>query len=223
MDVDGTLIESNLLHTTAWTRAFARLGYTIDVNTLIHKIGMGGDKLPQDVLGDDATEEQLEEASHLHSEEFNEKGLIEHAEKLPGAPELLQELKRRGLKVALCTSGRRQELDLYLEHLGGQEVADAYVVKEDVSGTKPEPDLFAVGLEKLGNPTSAVVFGDTVYDIEAAGKLGLPCVCVLSGGIEREVLVEAGAARVYEHAQDIVDNLDEALSPPELTEVALGS
>lgn len=44
LDVDGTLIDDNLLHVLAWTRAFRRLGREIDATTLLHAIGMGGDK-----------------------------------------------------------------------------------------------------------------------------------------------------------------------------------
>ena len=62
----------------------------------------------------------------------------------------------------------------------------------DVSATKPAGDVFASALEKLGHPASAIVVGDTVYDVASAAKLGLPCIGLHSGGIEEKLLLDAG-------------------------------
>ena len=43
----------------------------------------------------------------------------------------------------------------------------------------------------------AVFVGDTVWDVQASGKAGVPCIGLLSGGIGRQELVDAGAAQVY--------------------------
>jgi phosphoglycolate phosphatase-like HAD superfamily hydrolase len=53
-----------------------------------------------------------------------------------------------------------------------------------------------------------------VYDVDSARKAGLPCVCVLSGGIEREVLAKAGAAAIYVDAADVAAHLDAILALP---------
>ncbi len=210
VDIDGTLIDSNALHTLAWHRAFRRLGLEVETARIHHLIGMGTDKLAPEILGEDATEE-IELADTYHGEEYSDKGLIDHAEPLPGATDLLQALKERKVKVSLATSGKEEEVSRYLQYLGGEEYLDAIVNMSEVSGTKPEPDIFRRALEKLGNPSSAVVIGDTTYDIEAAQKLGVPCVCVLTGGLEREQLLQAGAKAVYENAYELMSNLDSVL------------
>lgn len=222
LDIDGTLIDNNLLHVVAWQRAFRRIGREIDGSTLLHKIGMGGDKLPPAVLGPEGGSE-AEQVAGFHGEEYSEKGLIEHSEPLPGAADLLKALRERGIRVALASSGKGEEVDVYLQHLGGKGAVDAIVTSAEVSGTKPSPDIFATAMEKLGQPSSAVAIADTVYDVESAAKLGVPCICVLSGGIERELLAEAGAAGIYANAADVLANLDAVLSPPDLSEIALGS
>jgi HAD superfamily hydrolase (TIGR01509 family) len=211
LDIDGTLIDSNPLHMLAWQRAFRRLGRHEEGNRVLHLMGMGGDKLAPEVLGD-APPELIERAKDLWIEEYSRKGLVEHAEPLPGAVELLQELRRRGVKVALASSGEQADIDRYLSLLGGRESFDELVSSNDVEATKPEPDIFALALEKLGNPARAVVIGDTVWDIEAASAIQLPCVGVLTGGIERSALEEAGAAGVYADAADVLAHLDDVLS-----------
>ena len=50
LDIDGTLIDNNALHVLAWQRAFRRAGIHLDVPTILHKLGMGGDKFVADVL-----------------------------------------------------------------------------------------------------------------------------------------------------------------------------
>ncbi len=173
---------------------------------------MGGDQLAPKVLGDDAEDDVLERARALYTEEYTEKGLSEHVEPFPGAADLLARLRERGVKVVLASSGEQRDIDRYVEQLGGRETFDALVSSADVAATKPEPDIFAKALEQVGDRATAVVIGDTVFDIDAAGKLGLPCIGVLTGGLERQVLEDAGAAAVYKDIADVLDHIDEVLS-----------
>ncbi|HVY47153.1 MAG TPA: HAD family hydrolase [Minicystis sp.] len=210
LDVDGTLIDDNLLHVLAWCRAFARIGIRVAAVDVLHRVGMGGDRLVPDLLGPGASRHLMERARAFHAEEYTENGLIELAEPLPGAADLVRELKRRGLRVALASSAKQEELERYLGLLGGVDI-DAIVTQEEVATTKPAPDVFARALEQLGGPAHAVVFGDTVYDVRAARKLGLPCVALLSGGIERRVLEAERPAALYVDAADACAHLDDVL------------
>lgn len=213
LDVDGTLIDSNPLHVLAWQRAFRRFGRQEEGSRILHLIGMGGDKLAPEILGD-APAEDLARAKDLWIEEYSDKGLVDHAEPLPGAADLLAELRRRGVRTALASSGEQRDIDSYVERLGGRGMFDELVSSDDVRASKPEPDIFALALERLGSPERAVVVGDTVWDVAAAAALGLPCVCVLTGGIERQVLLDAGAAAVFVDAVDLAAHLDAVLRAP---------
>jgi HAD superfamily hydrolase (TIGR01509 family) len=210
-DIDGTLIDNTALHLLAWQRAFRRIGRYVDANTILHTIGMGGDQLAPSILGD-TEHDAVRRVQEVHGEEYSEKGLIDHAELLPGATTLSRVVRERGVRLALASSAKPAELDRYLAMLGGPRIADAIVTAEDVAATKPAPDIFAAALAKLGHPARAVAIGDTIYDVQSAAKNGLPCVCVLSGGIEREVLLNAGAAAIYLDIADILHHLDDVLA-----------
>lgn len=210
LDIDGTLIDNNALHLLAWQRALRRVGKHIEATAILHRLGMGSDKFAADVLGPDAGD-ALEKVRTYQGEEYSDKGLIDHAEPLPGAVELLRELKRRGVRTALASSAKPEEADKSLALLGGREAIDELVTSGDVSATKPDPDIFAQALEKLGRPAEALVIGDTIYDIASAHKLGLPCVGVLSGGIERHVLEQAGANAIYTGVAEVLAQLDTVL------------
>jgi HAD superfamily hydrolase (TIGR01549 family) len=219
LDIDGTLIDNNLLHTLAWERAFRRLGMQIDSNVLIHKVGMGGDQLAPSVLGENAGE-SIEQARQFHGEEYSQKGLIDHSEPLPGAADLLKALRQRGVKIALASSAKKEEAERYLQLLGGRQMVDAVVTSEDVSSTKPAADIFASALEKLGKPANALVVGDTIYDVASASKLDLPCIGLRSGGLEEKLLIEAGAVLVYDGPAELLAHLDDVLTRPNLSNMA---
>lgn len=219
LDIDGTLIDNNLLHALAWERAFRRVGRQVDVNTIVHKIGMGGDQLAPSVLGVGAGE-AIEQARQFHEEEYSEKRLIDHSEPLPGAVDLLKALRQRGVKIALASSAKEQEVEQYLKLLGGRQMVDAMVMSEDVSSTKPAGDIFASALEKLGKPAKALVVGDTIYDVASASNLDLPCIGVRSGGLEEKLLIEAGAVLVYDGPADLLTHLDAVLNRPNLSNMA---
>src|SRR5918912_4508756 len=91
LDIDGTLIDNNVLHLLAWQRALRRVGRHVDATTILHRLGMGSDKLPPDLLGPD-DRAAAEKARGFHGEEYTDKGLIDHAEAFAGAATLLRAL-----------------------------------------------------------------------------------------------------------------------------------
>jgi len=81
-----------------------------------------------------------------------------------------------------------------------------------VASSKPAPDLVQVALEKAGVPAEQALFvGDTVWDVQASGKAGVSCIGLLSGGISREELADAGAAQVYDGPADLLAALSRSL------------
>src|SRR5437763_7125465 len=161
LDVDGTLIDNNALHLLAWQRALRRVGRHVDATTILHKLGMGSDKLPADILGPD-DRGSVEKARQFHGEEYTDKGLIDHAEPLPGAAALLRALKDRGIRTALASSAKPEEVEQSLAQLGGPGAVDVVVSSADVSTTRPDPEIFDTALENLGRPARALVIGERV-------------------------------------------------------------
>jgi HAD superfamily hydrolase (TIGR01509 family) len=79
------------------------------------------------------------------------------------------------MRVAIASSAKKDELDNYLEIARITKLVDVTTCSEDVTESKPAPDIFQVALKKLGiRGNEAVALGDTPYDAEAAGKAGLP-------------------------------------------------
>jgi len=202
-DVDGTLVDTNYLHVIAWARAFRDAGENVPMSGIHHLIGMGSDMLVEELIGHPS-----DEASDGHTKHFGE--LMAEIRAFPQAGELMAEVHRRGAVVALATSASEDELDAMLEAIAAPDGSiDHIVTKDDVDRSKPEPDVFKAALEATGlDPANTLVVGDTVWDVKAAEPLGLKVVAVLTGGISRCHLEEAGAVAVYDDVAQILRELD---------------
>lgn len=205
LDVDGTLVDSNYHHTIAWYRAFAGHGLEPPAWRIHRHIGMGGDQLVEAVAGAAAEAEHGDGIRELEKRLYGE--LIDEVRPLPGARELIAELKARGHTVVLASSAKQDEVDHYLVLLDARELADAWTTSADVEQTKPEPDLVATALAKAGE-LSAVMVGDTVWDVEAASRAELKTIGLLTGGFAEAELREAGAVAVFDSPAALRASLD---------------
>ncbi len=202
-DVDGTLTDTNYLHVVAWARALRDAGEDVAMASIHHLIGMGSDLLVEELLGHSS-----EDAAGGHDEHFRK--LMPEMRAFPRSGDLLAEVHRRGALVALATSAGEEQLEAMLEAIGAPEgTIDHIVSADDVDHSKPAPDLFRAALDATGlEPADAVVVGDSVWDVKAAEPLGLKVVGVLTGGISRCHLEEAGAVAVYDDVAEILRDLD---------------
>ncbi len=209
-DLDGTLIDSVYAHVFAWQRALAEEGMPIDAWRIHRRIGMSGGLFTRAVareVGRDLSEGEVEAIQQRHGRIFRE--LLPERRPLPGACELLAELRRRSITHGIATSGRRPEIDASLEALG---VGDETVVidRGNVARAKPEPDLFLACAEALGaNADDCYVVGDAVWDLLAARRAKMLSIGLLSGGYGSDELLAAGAFRVYADAAELLESLDE--------------
>ena len=207
LDVDGTLIDSNYHHALAWYRAFRKHDIVLPLWRIHRAVGMGGDQLVPALVGPKLDEAQGDDIRAARDEIYTG-GLMEEVAPLEGAHALIAELKDRGLRVVLASSSPEDELERYLDLLDARELADAWTTKDDVKATKPEPDLILAALEKA-QTESAVLVGDTPWDVEAASKAGVETLCVITGGWSKQELREAGAIAVFESVDELRQRLDE--------------
>jgi phosphoglycolate phosphatase-like HAD superfamily hydrolase len=199
-DIDGTLVDSTYHHAFAWQRSFARLGMTVPFWRLHRTIGMGGDKLVGEVAGDDVEKEHGDALRDGWAEEYRK--LVEEVRPLPGAVELVREVADAGLVVALASSGETEFSEKAVEMLGIGELVHTMTSSPDADESKPDADILTATLDRVPGGR-AVLLGDTPYDVEAAGRIGLACLCVLSGGFGREELEAAGAALVVDDLAEL--------------------
>jgi HAD superfamily hydrolase (TIGR01509 family) len=195
-DVDGTLVDSNYLHAVTWWQAFTQAGHDVPMAAIHRAIGMGSDQLLDALLpaGRDTGADADIRTAHtaLYATYWS------RLKPLAGAAELLRACRKSGLTVVLASSADPPEFAVLRAALNAEEAIDEAVSAADVDTSKPAPDLVQVALRKARTPPQQAVFvGDTVWDVKACQRAGVPCIGLRSGGICTEELVSAGASAVF--------------------------
>ena len=205
-DIDGTLVDTNYLHIDAWLRAFADIGHPVDAWRIHAAIGMDSAKLLDALLGEDA--ERLGDAAkqrhrvHSAADEARIRAF-------PDARTLLGELARRGLKVVLATSSPPEEFAMTTTVLDAGDAVLTATTSADVGTAKPAPDVVQVALQRAEvTARDAVMIGDAVWDVQAAGRAGVRSIGVRTGGVSGKDLAEAGAVAVYDDVAALLAGLD---------------
>ena len=201
LDVDGTLVDTNYHHALAWHRALHAHGHSTQMWKVHRHIGMGGDQILDALIGADAAAAEGDAIREAEAEAYGE--LIGEVEPMEGARELIAKLKQDGATVILASSAKQEEVDHYLDLLDARDLVDDWTTSADVEATKPQPDLIHAALEKAGKDGHSVMVGDSVWDVEAAKRAGIPTLAVLTGGFSEAELREAGASQVVESIAEL--------------------
>ncbi len=206
LDIDGTLVDSNYHHVIAWYRALRGQGLVLPLWRIHRAIGMGGDQLVEALAGEQVERRYGDDLREAWVEEFDP--MLGEIKALEGATELLDQLRRRGFKLVLASSGKPQHVEHFLELIDGRSYAQAWTTSQDVEATKPAPDLMAVAVGKVDG-ARGVALGDSTWDFVAAKKLDLPTIAVRTGGFSDAELQKAGADQVFDSLPELVASIDD--------------
>jgi HAD superfamily hydrolase (TIGR01549 family) len=210
-DLDGTLVDSVYQHVLAWNQALDAEGISLSIWRIHRKIGMSGGLFTNQLLretGREISDAHVAKLGRLHAEAYGR--LSGQIRPLPGAKALLDTLTAAGIPWAIATSGRMETARVNLDALGVDPDRVPVVTRDMVKYAKPDPDLFLAAADRLGKPIeTAVIVGDSIWDMLAARRCRGLGVGLLSGGYGTEELERSGAVRVYEDPADLLDHLDE--------------
>ena len=196
-DLDGTLLDSVDLHALAWHEAMVKFGHDVSIERARSQIGKGGDKLIPEFLSEDAQRDHGKELEEWRGKRFKSE-YLPLVRPFSAVPELLRRVRDAGLRVAIGSSAKKDELEKYLDIARIADLVDVKTSSEDAGESKPAPDIFEIVLKKLGlEGSDAVTIGDSPYDAEAAGKAKIATIGVLCGGFTEGALRRAGCADVY--------------------------
>lgn len=210
-DIDGTLIDSVDLHAQAWKDTFKHFGKDVPYEQVRNQIGKGGDQLMPVFFSTQELSEIGEEMEKFRSDLYKR----EYMPRVKGFP-LVRELFERILaddkKIALASSAKGDELETYKRLVKIEDLIHAETSADDADKSKPHPDIFQASLKELGDPpvSEVLVVGDTPYDAEAAGKIRLRTIGVLSGGFPEAKLLAAGCMAIYEGPADLLARYEES-------------
>jgi HAD superfamily hydrolase (TIGR01549 family) len=181
-DVDGTLVDSNDAHARSWCDLLEEYGYPTELGRIRRMIGMGGDKIIATVTDLDANSARAKELLAARTARFF-KEYFPSVRAIPGGRELFERLRADGLRVAIATSAKPEELTPLLQRAEVNDLVDEQASSGDAKESKPDPDIVHAALGRLGLAAGeTVMVGDTPFDEESCRRAGVPFIAVRSGG-----------------------------------------
>ena len=208
-DMDGVLFDSMKNHATAWNKAMKLYNMTLtEEEAYMHEGRTGASTInivSSRERGYEATEEEIKEIYKTKSDIFN--GLPK-AKRMPGALEVLTQIKENGLTPMVVTgSGQLSLLDklnhnfpnIFQEHL--------MVTAFDVKYGKPNPEPYLMALKKAGiNANQAIVIENAPLGVQAGVAAGIFTVAVNTGPLPDSALLEQGANLLFHSMNEFSEN-----------------
>ena len=210
-DIDGTLIDSVDLHAEAWREALRHFGHDVPFEQVREQIGKGGDLLMAALLPEEEVRRRGKEIEEYRLDLFKRE-YLSRVKPFPSVRELFERIKADGLRIALASSAKKEELERYKQIAGIEDLVDAETSSDDAEKSKPHPDIFEAALDRLEGIAAddAIAVGDTPYDAQAAGKAGLRTIGLLCGGWPEGELREAGCIAIYRDPADLLRHYDQS-------------
>jgi beta-phosphoglucomutase family hydrolase len=197
-DMDGVIVDNHAYHHEAWMTFFQKYGLTVE-GDVSHFFGRTNQDILEAVFPDELDQAHLYQFAGEKEKLYRElyEGNVEMAE---GLPELLENLLKMGMKLAVATSAPPGNVDFVMKNTGLRRYFDLVVDSSMVAKGKPDPEIYLLAARKLNvKPARCVVVEDSVSGIRAALAAGMKVVAITTTS-GRERLAEADM---------IIDNFDE--------------
>lgn len=179
-DMDGLMIDTERLHHESFKAVLEEYGILPKTNKqgVIHISGISAEdnwnRFKQQYGLEENTDILTQKKNNLHY-----KFLKEKVTAMPGLRELLTKLRTHNYKMAIASSSIRSHIDLVVKTLNINDYFNAIVSGDEVSHSKPAPDIFLMAASKLGvTPQECVVFEDAMNGMKAANAAGMRVIVV---------------------------------------------
>jgi beta-phosphoglucomutase len=184
-DLDGVVVYTDGYHYEGWKRLADEQGWAFDESLNDQLRGVSRLASLQVILDHngitlpDGEKEALANRKNSYYVELLQQ--IDHSAEVPGAVDFIRAARDRNLGIALGSSSRNA--GFVLSALGIEPLFDAIVTGNDITHSKPDPEVFLIAAERLGLPPhECVVFEDAVSGVQAAQRAG--CLAVGFGPTE---------------------------------------
>lgn len=209
-DMDGVLVASGPAHAASWRLLARRDGIEISESDFKQQFGRPSRDIVRTIWGAQTTDAEVKRIDDAKEAAYRD--LIRGMVPLTiGVREALHGLRAAGLKIAIGTSGPRENVELVLAESRLAPLFDAVVTGFDVQHGKPAPDCFLLAAERIGLPAGAcVVVEDAPVGIQAALAAGMKCIALV-GTHPAERLSESHPTRIVHSLKEVTPELVRAL------------
>jgi beta-phosphoglucomutase family hydrolase len=180
-DMDGVLVDDNPFHIKKWAALFTAHGIPFDPDGLERMVlGPPNAHTLRRFFGDSLGAEEMKQLDEELEERFREV-IRPHAKPMPGLVTLLAALQQADISMAVASAAMRKNVEFFVDVLGLHTYFRCLVSVEEVTHSKPDPEIYLKAAVKLGvEPESCVAFEDSFVGVEAVKRAGMKCVAVAS-------------------------------------------
>jgi len=173
-DMDGTLVDSQELHWTAWRSTMANEGREITHEQFLATFGQRNDSIIPTWLGPAVSAERVEQIGQAKEELYRQLVHRLGITPEPGVPACLDRLHKYGWKQAVASAAPRANIDAVLAALSLNHLFQSIVSAEDVHQGKPDPAVYLLAASRLGVPPErCIVVEDAGAGLEGARRAGM--------------------------------------------------
>jgi beta-phosphoglucomutase family hydrolase len=177
-DMDGVIADSYSCHFAAWQETFAKRGIKLTKDDFANLFGTRNDFIIGSIMDRQLPERDTSVIVQEKEESFRRKA-AGNIKPFPGAIRLLNALKKGNIRLGLASSTPRENIDLILNELNLKDIFDCTVFGQEVSESKPSPQIYLLAAEKLGvTPNDCVVIEDAPLGVKAAKTAGMKCLAI---------------------------------------------
>lgn len=177
-DMDGLLLDTERIANEAWIEAGKNRDIKI-TGDILRKIKGGNRensiKVLKDIINENELFDFIEEKRRIQRQIIEKKGI--NLKK--GVFELLTFLKKENIKMVVATSSEKSIAEKELKDTKIYEYFDEFVFGDEVSNSKPHPEIFLKACDKFKvGPNETFVLEDSVLGLKAAISGGIKCIVV---------------------------------------------
>ncbi len=176
-DMDGVISDTQKFHAQVWSKVMGKYGIDISPEEVTFRFaGQTTREIFGQLLKQYGLEEYLEKAVQ-EKEQMIQEPQYQKLEAMKGSRKLVKKLFKDGRDIALATGSERARAEKVLEKLKLLEFFKVIVTSDDVSKTKPDPEVYLKAAAKLGRePSECVVVEDARNGMIAAKLAGMYCI-----------------------------------------------
>ena len=210
-DLDGTLINSLEDLADSANHVLTQHSFpTHPVDAYRYFVGDGVRKLIERILPPEERNDTRIEQCRQEFVEYYKIHMEDKTSVYKGITELLTELKKRGLKIAVATNKVHIAVKPLMEKYFPEVQFDSMIGQREGVPVKPNPQIMYDILEETGcKPSETLHIGDTATDMQLAHNAGIVPIGVLWGYRPLEELQEAGARYIIEHPLELLKIVSE--------------
>lgn len=196
-DMDGTLVDNSAVHVRAFELFCNRYGVN-DWRTKLEKaFGMGSDDIMRMLLPEEVIRERGLQALGDEKEEIYRTIYAPEIAPVKGLKELLELLRKAGIRCAVGSSGCRQNVEFVLSSCKIEEYFEVKISGDMASRCKPEPEIYLTAAKALGvKPEECIIFEDARAGFEAARRAGAGSIVAIATTLPSEVIFNEQLADV---------------------------